>query len=259
MSRGPDLARGSAFRCAGTICVPAHSSSSCRHHRTSSCRQVLTLSRQLAHSAAFSIAATYRFRRLYSQLKTHSLKLRWPPRQRLTSNLLIEIAPAPDLDKPRAFSCRGTSDKDLALRRQTTSESDRACGGRRKQQRRAPNSTNSKLVLSILGLLSSRGDAERQCQRERALRIALGTQRWRIVLLVVKNAGGLALFGTAIGTSLSYALLRVMIAGITVVTSPPFLVWLIAPLLPAAAIIIASMLPARRASVVSPATIMREN
>jgi ABC-type lipoprotein release transport system permease subunit len=115
------------------------------------------------------------------------------------------------------------------------------------------------LVLSILGLLSSQGDAERQRQRERALRIALGAQRWRIVLLVVKNAGGLALFGTAIGTSLSYALLRVMIAGITVVTWPPFLVWLIAPLLPAAAIIIASMLPARRASVVSPATIMREN
>jgi ABC-type lipoprotein release transport system permease subunit len=115
------------------------------------------------------------------------------------------------------------------------------------------------VLLSILGLLSSQGDAERQRERERALRIALGAPRWRIVLLVVKNAGELAFVGTAIGTLLSYALLRVMIAGITVVTSPPFLVWLIAPLLPAAAIIIASMLPARRASVVSPATIMREN
>jgi MacB-like periplasmic core domain len=117
----------------------------------------------------------------------------------------------------------------------------------------------TELGLSIVGLLSSQGDAERQRQRERALRIALGAQRWRIVLLVVKSAGRLALIGTVIGTFMSYALLRVMIADITVAASPPFLVWLIAPLLPAAAITIASMLPARRASAVSPSQIMRES
>jgi hypothetical protein len=115
------------------------------------------------------------------------------------------------------------------------------------------------LLLSILGLLSAQSDAERQRQRDRALRIAFGAQRWRIILLVVKNAGQVAFVGTVIGTFLSYALLRAMVAGITVVTSPPFLVWLIAPLLPAAAIMVASVVPARRASVVSPSTIMREN
>jgi putative ABC transport system permease protein len=114
------------------------------------------------------------------------------------------------------------------------------------------------LLLSIVGLLSSQTDAERPGQHERALRIARGAQHWRIILLVVKNAGRLAFIGILAGTFLSYALLRVMLAGITV-TSPPFLVWLIAPLLPAAAIMLASVIPAQCASLVSPSTIMREN
>jgi len=115
------------------------------------------------------------------------------------------------------------------------------------------------LLLSILGLLSAQTDAERQRQRERALRIALGAQRWRMVLLVVKNAARLAFVGTVIGTLLSFALLRVLLAGMTVVTSPPLLVWLLAPLLPAVAVMVASIIPARRASVISPSTIMHEH
>lgn len=115
------------------------------------------------------------------------------------------------------------------------------------------------LILSILGLLSAQSDAEHQRQRERALRIALGAQRWRIVLLVVKSAGRLALAGTVTGTLLSFALLRLLIADISVVTSPPIQVWLIASLLPAVVVVIAIMVPARRASVISPLTIMRDN
>lgn len=115
------------------------------------------------------------------------------------------------------------------------------------------------LILGMLGLLSAQGDAERQRQRERAVRIALGAQRWRIVGLVVSNAGRLALMGTVLGTLLSFALLRFLIADIAAVTSPPLRVWLIAPLLPAAVVLIASLIPARRASVVSPSVAMREN
>ncbi len=115
------------------------------------------------------------------------------------------------------------------------------------------------LILSILGLLSAQGDAERQRQRERAVCIALGAQRWRIVLMVVKNAGRLALVGTLTGTLLSFALSRLLIADISLITSPPLRVWLIAPLLAAVAVMIASAIPARRASVISPSTIMRDN
>ncbi len=115
------------------------------------------------------------------------------------------------------------------------------------------------LILSILGLLSAQSDAERQRQRDRALRIALGAQRWRIVLMVVKNAGRLAFVGTVIGALLSFAILRLLIADITAVASPPLQVWLIAPLLPASVVMIASMFPARRASVISPSVIMRDS
>jgi ABC-type antimicrobial peptide transport system permease subunit len=115
------------------------------------------------------------------------------------------------------------------------------------------------LLLSILGLLSAQSDTERQRQRERALCIALGAQRWRVVLMVLSSAGRLALLGTLMGAALSFALVRFLLAGTPVVASPPFQVWLIAPLLPAAAVMIASMIPARRAAAVSPAATLRDN
>jgi ABC-type antimicrobial peptide transport system permease subunit len=114
------------------------------------------------------------------------------------------------------------------------------------------------LLLSILGVLSAQIDAEHQRQFDRVLRIALGAQRWRIVLIVVSDAARLALAGTVIGTLLSFALLRLLIADITGVASPPYQVWLIAPLLSAALVTLASIFPARRASVVSPLAIMRD-
>lgn len=86
----------------------------------------------------------------------------------------------------------------------------------------------SALILSVLGLLSTQSDAERQRQRDRALRIALGAQRWQIVCIVLKNAGRLAGVGTVIGILLSSALFRLLLADLTLIASPPFEVWLIA-------------------------------
>lgn len=115
------------------------------------------------------------------------------------------------------------------------------------------------LMLSILGLLSAQSDAERQRRRDRALQIALGAQRWRIVFMIVKNAARLAFVGSAAGILLSFLLLRLALADITEVTSPPFEAWLIAPLLAAGAVVIASVVSARRASVISPSVIMRDS
>jgi ABC-type antimicrobial peptide transport system permease subunit len=120
-------------------------------------------------------------------------------------------------------------------------------------------SAATSLILSILGLLSAQNDAERQRQRDRALRMALGAKRWNIVLLVVKNAARLAFVGIGIGILLSFALSRFLVAEIAAVASPPFRVWLIAPLFPAAAVMIASLFPARRASVICPSVIMRDS
>lgn len=114
------------------------------------------------------------------------------------------------------------------------------------------------LMLSILGLLSAQGDAERQRQRDRALRIALGAQRWRVVLLVMKNATRLACLGAVIGIFLSFAMVRFLVADVANVVSPSYKVWLIAPLLPVVAVMLASLIPARRASGIATAAIMRD-
>lgn len=114
------------------------------------------------------------------------------------------------------------------------------------------------LLLGLLGLMNAQGDAERQRQRDRALRIALGAQRWRIVLLVVKAAGRLALIGTVAGGLLSLAVERFLIADVAMVTSPSLEIWLLAPLLPIAAVLMVSLVPAGRASVIAPAVIMRD-
>jgi ABC-type antimicrobial peptide transport system permease subunit len=114
------------------------------------------------------------------------------------------------------------------------------------------------LMLGLLGMLNAQGDAERQRRRDRALRIALGAQRWRIVLLVMRNAGRLAVFGAAIGIALSFAIVRLLMADGAVVTTPSLDVWVVAALLPVAAVMTVSIVPARSASVIAPAAIMRD-
>ena len=115
------------------------------------------------------------------------------------------------------------------------------------------------LMLSMLGLLSAQSDAEHQRQRDRALQIALGAQRWRIVRLVVMDAGRLAFAGTVAGTLLSFALFRLVIADLSIIAAPPLQVWLIAPLLPAVMVTLASVIPGQRVSRISPLATMRDS
>jgi MacB-like periplasmic core domain/FtsX-like permease family len=113
------------------------------------------------------------------------------------------------------------------------------------------------LVLSVLGLFGAQSDAERQRRRELALRIALGAQRRRIVLSEITGAVQIALAGTAIGTLVSVMFLRVLASESSIFSSPPVWVWLMVALLPTTTVIIASVIPAFRASLVDPLTIMR--
>lgn len=114
------------------------------------------------------------------------------------------------------------------------------------------------LILSVLGLLSAQFDAERQRRREVALRIALGSQRWRIALKVMSSAIQLALTGTAIGALVSLGFLRVLASETAIFSSPALWVWLMVALVPTVTVTIASALPALRASFVDPLTIMRD-
>jgi hypothetical protein len=102
-------------------------------------------------------------------------------------------------------------------------------------------------------------DAVRQRRREFAVRIALGAQRRHVILQVLREGARLACTGAVAGT-LGSLLLSRMLAGIIPGNGlPAFWVWMVAPLLLAASVVIASVLPARRASIVDPLTIMRDH
>ena len=92
-------------------------------------------------------------------------------------------------------------------------------------------STLTALVLSIFGLLSVQSDTERQRRRELAVRIALGAQRRHIFFMTIKEIGQLAFAGILIGTLISVAALRIFTNDLSTIGSPPFQVWLFAPIL----------------------------
>jgi ABC-type antimicrobial peptide transport system permease subunit len=114
-------------------------------------------------------------------------------------------------------------------------------------------------ILSIFGLFSVQRDAQRQRRRELALRIALGAQRWRIAFRIMTNAGKLALTGVLIGTLITLALLRVLLSGTTIISSPPLWIWVIVALATGVSVVIATALPAVQASTEDPLTIMRDD
>ena len=114
------------------------------------------------------------------------------------------------------------------------------------------------LLLSVLGLFGALSDAARQRRRELAMRMALGAQRWRIIGHVMGEGGRLAGAGAAAGMLASLALSR-WLAGITRGSGFPALwVWLSAPLVLAGAVAIASFVPARRAMIVNPIVVLRD-
>jgi len=115
------------------------------------------------------------------------------------------------------------------------------------------------LLLSMLGLFGALNDAGRQRRRELAVRIALGAQRWRVIGQVLEEGGRLAGAGAITGMLGALVLSRWM-AGITPPAGPPvFWAWLAAPVVLALAVAISSVIPARRAMVVSPIMIMRDD
>lgn len=114
------------------------------------------------------------------------------------------------------------------------------------------------LLLSILGLLGALSDTARQRHRELAIRIALGSQRWRVIAQVMREGIRLASAGALLGIFVSLALSR-WIAGLTPRSGMPELwVWLTPPIVLAAAVAIAGFLPAREALMVNPLAAMRE-
>src|SRR5206468_4152176 len=114
------------------------------------------------------------------------------------------------------------------------------------------------LVLGILGLYGAMADAARQRRREFGVRIALGSQAWRLIREVLAEGARLVTAGTIVGLIASRLVAR-WLAQITPAAGPPtFWVWLAAPVALLGAVLIASVLPARLALDTDPLSVMRD-
>ena len=120
-------------------------------------------------------------------------------------------------------------------------------------------STATALALGVLGLYAVMADAARQRRREIALRIALGAQRWRVIRQLLAEAARLAGAGTVAGMLGSLLVARWLARITPTAGSPTVWVWLAAPLVLLGAVAMASVLPARRALMVDPLTMMRDH
>jgi ABC-type antimicrobial peptide transport system permease subunit len=115
------------------------------------------------------------------------------------------------------------------------------------------------LALGVLGLYGVMTDAVRQRRREIAVRVALGAQGWRVIRQLLVEGVRLAGAGTVAGMLGSLLVTRWLARITPVAGSLTVWVWLAAPLVLVGAVAIASVLPARRALMVDPLTIMRDN
>ena len=114
------------------------------------------------------------------------------------------------------------------------------------------------LALGVLGVGGAMADAARRQRREFAVRIALGAPGWRVVRQVLLHGMRLAGAGTVAGMLGSLLVAR-WLARITPGAGwPTAWLWLAPPLLLTGAVIVAGVLPARRAMAVDPLTIMRD-
>jgi ABC-type antimicrobial peptide transport system permease subunit len=114
------------------------------------------------------------------------------------------------------------------------------------------------LVLGMLGLYGAMADAARQRRREFGVRIALGSQGWRLVRQVVAEGARLAAGGLVAGLLLSRLAGRWLTPISTTASAPALWVWLAAPLALLGAVLIASVLPARLALGTNPLSVMRD-
>jgi hypothetical protein len=113
------------------------------------------------------------------------------------------------------------------------------------------------LVLCIAGIYGLLAYLVTQRTRELGIRIALGAQRGRVMGMVLRQAGGMLLYGLAAGLLLAYAtsrLLRTLLYGVR-----PHDPWTMATvtLVLLAGGLAASCLPARRAAGVDPMEALR--
>lgn len=113
------------------------------------------------------------------------------------------------------------------------------------------------LILSAVGLYSLISYAATQRTHEIGIRMALGAQPRSLLLLIMSNGMKLILVGLIIGLSAAFFLTRVLSNLLFEVKTTDPMVFLIVPLLLLSVAILASYIPAKRASRVDPIISLR--
>jgi len=113
------------------------------------------------------------------------------------------------------------------------------------------------LVLAAVGLYGLMAYNVEQRTREIGIRVALGAQRSDVMSLVVKQGLRLAVIGIAVGLFAALSLTRVMTSLLFGITATDPLTFTVIPILLGAVALIASIIPARRATKVDPMIALR--
>jgi uncharacterized membrane protein len=115
------------------------------------------------------------------------------------------------------------------------------------------------LALGMFGLYGLMSEVARRRQREFALRIAMGARAGHVVGQVLSEGVRLVLAGMLAGL-LGSVLVAQWLSRITPTTEPlsPW-IWIAAPLVLALSLVVASVVPARRALASDPLMIMKDN
>ena len=115
------------------------------------------------------------------------------------------------------------------------------------------------VVLASVGIYGVLSYAVTQRMREIGLRMALGAQTADVLKLVVRQGLVLTLIGVSVGLVGSFALTRVMSSLLFEVSPTDPVTFAVIPLLLVAVALLASYLPARRATKVDPLTALRRD
>lgn len=113
------------------------------------------------------------------------------------------------------------------------------------------------LLLSAVGLYSVMAYLVSQRTREVGIRMALGARHGDVLRMVTGDGMKLAAVGIAIGLILSFSLARVLSSVLIGISSYDAVTFFVVPLLLAVVALVASLVPARRATQVDPLVALR--
>jgi putative ABC transport system permease protein len=114
------------------------------------------------------------------------------------------------------------------------------------------------LVLAVVGTYGVLSYGVMQRRREIGIRMALGARPGVVLRMVLREAGGVVVVGLAAGSLGAFALTRVMRGLLYEVSAMDAATYTAVAAILAAAAIVASLVPARQAASVDPASTIRE-